>query len=206
MIKCKIAVTEIFQRAKTLILKPAETWALIKTETATVQELFINYAAPLALIPAVATLIGLALVGVRMPSGFLARAPFMEALTAGLVGYLFHLLGLLAAAWTVNFFAPYFNAKQDFTAAVKLVLYAMTPIWLLGAFSALPGLGIVQVFGLYSVYLLYLGLPAMMETPAEKRLWFTACIIISSLVISLVLTILVGGAVYGPIFMRMMAV
>ncbi|MDD5593543.1 MAG: Yip1 family protein [Candidatus Margulisbacteria bacterium] len=197
---------EIFERARAMIIRPKATWEKIKGETNTVQDLFINYAAPLALIPAVATLIGLSLVGVRMPSGVFARAPFAEALTGGILGYVFHLLGLLAGAWAVNFLAPYFNSKVDFMAAVKLVVYSMTPVWLLGVLSALPGLGIVQIFGLYSIYLLYTGLPVLLDTPKEKALWYTVLVIIAAIIISLGLTIIVGGAVYGPMFMRMMAV
>lgn len=129
---------EIFERAKKMILSPKETWQAVKGETASIQGLFINYAAPLALIPTVATLIGLSIVGIRMPAGHVARAPFTEALTGSVVGYSFHLLSLLAGAWVVNFLAPHFNSKPDMNAAVKLVVYSMTPVWLLGIFSLVP--------------------------------------------------------------------
>jgi len=195
----------ILERARDIILKPKGTWRIIKDETSSVQEIFINYAAPLALIPAVATIIGLSIVGIRVPAGHIARAPFMESLAGGVLGYVFHLLGLLAGAWAVNFLAPYFNSKSDLNSAAKLVVYSMTPIWLIGIFSILPGLGILQIFGLYGIYLIYLGLPLLIETPPEKVLWYTTVIVLAAMLISLILTILVGGAVYGPMFMRMMA-
>lgn len=196
---------EIFTRAREIILKPRETWQVIKAETVSVQDLFINYAAPLALVPAVAALIGLSVVGIRMPAGHIARAPFMEALVGSVLGYVFGLLGLLAGAWAVNFLAPYFDSKADFNAAIKLVVFSMTPIWLVGVFSVLPGLGLLQIFGVYGIYLLYLGLPILMETSPEKAFWYTALIVIGAILISLVLNILVGGAFYGPMFMRMLA-
>ncbi|MFH1387013.1 MAG: Yip1 family protein [bacterium] len=197
---------EIIERAKAILYKPKETWWIIKNETGTVQDLFVNYAAPLALIPAVSTLIGFVVIGIRMPSGSFARAPFMESLTGGILGYFFNLLGLLAAAWVINFLAPYFNSKQDFGAAVKLVIYSMTPVWLVGIFSLLPGIGVLQLFGFFGVYLLFLGLPAMLDTPIDKMAWFTTFIVIAWFLISLLLTIIVGGAVYGPMFLRMMSV
>ena len=196
---------EILNRAKAMILKPLETWQTVKTENATIQQLFIDYAAPLALIPFVAALIGLSIVGIRMPAGHLARAPFFEALTGGVVGYIFHLLGLLAGAWAVTVLAPYLNSKSDFTSSVKLIVFSMTPIWLLGALSAFPGLGILQIFGLYSIYLIYLGLPILLDTPKEKVLWFTVIFMIAWFVISLILGLFVYGAVNGPMLMRMMA-
>lgn len=196
---------EILERAREIILRPQATWQIINSETVTLQELIINYAAPLALIPALAAIIGLSLVGIRLPQGEIARAPFFEALVGGVVGYVFHLLGLLAGAWVIAFLAPYFNAKSDLTAALKLVVYSMTPVWLLGIFSALPGMEIFQLFGLYSIYLLFLGLPVVLNTPLEKRAIFTILISIAGFVISLILTIIVGGAVYYPMFLRMMA-
>ena len=196
---------EIFERAKQIILKPKETWQAIKDEPGTVQELFINYAAPLALIPALATLIGISLVGVKLPTGQLARAPFMEALTGGVLSYIFNLLGLLAGAWAVNFLSPYFESKGDFFSAVKLIVYSMTPIWLLGALGVLQSLGPLQIFGLYSAYLLYTGLPVILDTRPERAAWYTTLIMIATVFISLVFSIVIGGAVYGPMFMRMMA-
>lgn len=196
----------ILGRARRIILKPKETWEKVKGEAVTVQELMINFAAPLALIPAVANLFGLSVVGIRMPPGHLARAPFAEALAAGVVGYVFHLLGVLAVAWVAGLLAPSFNAKGDYISALKVVVYSMTPVWLLGIFSAFPGLGVLQIFGLYGFYLLYQGLIVVLETPANRALWYTVLIVIASILISLLLTVFVGGAVYGPMFMRMMAV
>ena len=196
---------DILQRAQAIILKPVETWQLIKGEGHTVQELMINYAAPLALVPAVATLIGISIVGIRIPAGHLARAPFMEALAGSVLSYVIQLVSLLAVAWSINALAPYFNAKSDFSSAFKVAAYSMTPAWLLGIFSVLPGLSVLQIFGLYGYYLLYLGIKELMEAPAEKALWYTTLAIIASIFISLVLSIFVGGAVYGPMFMRMMA-
>lgn len=196
---------QILERARQIILKPKETWEIIKGEVHSVQELFVNYAAPLVLIPALANLIGLTLIGIRVPSGNLARAPFMEAVAGGIIGYFFHLLGLLAGAWAISYLAPYFESKPDFNAAVKLIVYSMTPIWLVGVLSIFPGIGILQMVGLYGVYLLYLGLPILLGTPPDKALRFTILIMVSAGLISLVLTVLVGGAVYGPMFLRMMA-
>jgi hypothetical protein len=196
---------DIFARAKELILQPRATWEKIKLEGGTVKELLLNYAAPLALIPALVTLVSLVIIGVRVMPGTLSRAPFLEAFLAGLVSYLFHLLSLLAGAWVIKILAPYFQSKVDFEAAAKLVFYAMTPVWLSGIFPLIPILGGLQILGLYGIYILYLGLPVILDTPAEKAGWFTATIILCSILISLTLTILVGGAVYGPMVLRMIS-
>lgn len=201
---------EILARAKQLILKPKETWEIIKAEEMDVQSLFINYAAPLALIPAVSSLIGLSIVGVKMLSGKVARAPFMDAVTAGVVSYVLNLLGVLAGAWVVNYLSPYFNSKQDFNSAAKLVVYALTPFWLIGIVSVFPNFDVLQVlallFGSYSIYLLYKGFPVLLETPREKCVWFTVFTVIAGILISFALSIIIAGGIYGPMLLRMMAV
>lgn len=195
----------ILERARKIILSPIETWKKINLESSSIQDLMLNYAAPLALIPAVAYLIGLSIVGIPLPSGHLARANFIEALAAGVVGYIFHLLGLLAGAWTISMLSPYFNSKSDYYAALKVVVFSMTPIWLLGIFSAFPVLGILQVLGVYGIYLLYHGFQIVLETPRDKVWFFIIFSMIASILISLLLTIVVGSSVYGPIYMRMLS-
>ena len=196
---------EVLKRALEIISRPKAVWQTIKAESYSPQELILNYAAPLALIPAVATLIGLSIVGIKVPTGHMARAPFFDALVSGVLSYVFQLLSLPIGAWIVNLLAPYFNSKPDFHAASKLVVYTMTPIWLLGFFAMMPGLGSLQIFGLYSFYLLYLGIPILMETPPDKILWYTVAIIIASIFVSIVFSAILGGAFYGPMFIKMMA-
>lgn len=195
----------IFERVREVILNPRVAWQIVKEEKIEVKQLFVNYAAPLALIPAVSSLIGLTLIGVRLPAGNVVRPPFFEALIAGVVGYIFHLAGLLIGGWMVKLLAPVFSSKSDYTLAMKVAVYSMTPFWLAGIFSALPGLGILSVLGLYGIYLLVLGLPVILETPSDKVIWYALLILIAASVVSFVLSLFVFGMCYGPMFMRMMA-
>jgi hypothetical protein len=53
--------------------------------------------------------------------------------------------------------------------AFKLVVYSWTPSWVVGALLIIPALSwLVAIASLYSLYLFYLGLPLLMETPREK--------------------------------------
>ncbi|NWF93607.1 MAG: hypothetical protein HXY46_11860, partial [Syntrophaceae bacterium] len=54
---------DLIGRAKSIILKPLQTWLEIKEEKTTISELYTSYAAILAAIPAVAQLIGYWLIG-----------------------------------------------------------------------------------------------------------------------------------------------
>jgi hypothetical protein len=196
----------IFERARDIILKPKETWPVIKGESIEIKQLFLNYAAPLALIPALCSLIGMTLIGIRMPSGNVVRSPFFASLSGGVVGYVLNLASIFLVAWIVKLLAPYFNSKADLNSSVKVVIYSMTPVWLVGIFALLPGLGILSILGLYGIYLLVLGLQEILDTPSNRVALYTIAVLAVGFLISLILSGIVVGLFYGPMYMHMMAV
>ncbi len=197
----------ILERARDIIINPRVTWQIIKDESIDIKQLFINYAAPLALIQSIGSLIGLTIIGIRLPGGEeIVRAPFAEALLGGVAGYFLHLGLLFIAAWIIKLLAGTFGSKADLPLSVKVVVYSMTPVWLAGIFSVIPGLGILSVLGLYGIYLLFLGLPALLETPSNKVAWYAISILVAGFAVSFILSLFVFGIFYGPMFMRMMAV
>ena len=199
-------MAQIFDRIKLIITQPKAAWVIIKEEKSSNQELVINYAAPLALLPVICLFIGLVVIGLKTPSGHIARAPLAEALSGGILNYVFQLASLLAIGWCVNFLAPYFNAKPDYNSALKLVVYAMTPVWLAGLFSIMPSLMIFQgLLSLYSWYLLFTGIPVLMEAPKDNVILYSVLTIVAALFIGLVVSVIIGSGIYGPMFIRMMA-
>jgi hypothetical protein len=197
---------KIIERVRDIILKPKDTWLLIRDEKINIKHLFINYAAPLALIPIVASLIGITLIGIRMPMGVM-RVPFLGSLLGAVVGYVLHLAGLFLGAWIIKLLATYFKSKSDLTLAAKVVIYSMTPYWVIGILNIIPGLGVISLLaGLYGIYLMFLGLPVILKTPSDKVVLFLISILAVGFVISLVLSGIVVGTFYGPMFMQMMTV
>jgi len=195
----------IFDRAREIIMNPRVTWQAIKGEAIDLKQVFLNYAAPLALIPAVSSLIGISLFGLRMPAGHLIRAPFFESLLVSVLTYAVSLLAIYITGYIIYGLAPYFGSKADLNLAMKLVIYSATPFWLAGIFSILPGLGILSILGLYGVYLMVVGLPELLGTPPDKVIWYTAAIIISLIVVNFILSTVIVASVFGPMYMRMMA-
>jgi hypothetical protein len=63
------------------------------------------------------------------------------------------------------------------------VAYSYTPAWLAGVFYACPGLQQGVVLGLYSVYLFYLGIPALKPMPEDQ--WIAYAIVSAILLISI---------------------
>ncbi|MBN2057858.1 MAG: YIP1 family protein [Candidatus Saganbacteria bacterium] len=195
----------IFDRARDIIIHPKEEWQTIKAEKTDIKALFVNYAAPLALIPSVAGLIGITLVGISLPVGGIVRAPLLQSLLGAVIGYVLNLAALFAVGWLVKVLAPVFKARADLAGSMKVVAYSMTPAWLVGIFSLVPGLGVLSILGLYGLYLLYLGLKEVLDTPAERVLLYTLAVIGLAIVVSFVFSIIMINFIYGPMYLRMMA-
>ena len=176
----------LIERAKGLLQKPKDEWPKIERETEDLGTLFWGYAAPLAVIPPAAAYAGLAFTsyaGYRInPALGLVRA---------MVVYLLLLAGVKALAVVLNALATTFGAQKNAANAMKIAIFAPTPFWLAGIFAVQPPLAFLSLLGLYSFYLLYTGIAALMKAPAEKVLAYT--IVASVLVI--VLWVAVAAAV-----------
>jgi hypothetical protein len=186
---------DLVQRAQGILLKPKEEWVKIKAEPATVPGLFSSYAMILAAIPAVAQLIGLSIIGQRIPFIGMYRWGIGRAIAYALVSYVFSLATVYIFGFIINVLAPNFSSAQNLTNAMKLAVYSMTPSWLAGIVNIVPALGILAFLGgLYGLYLLYLGFETpMMETPKDKVLGYMVISFIVVFVLYLVFALILGG-------------
>jgi type III secretory pathway component EscS len=85
------------------------------------------------------------------------------------------------------------------TQAIKLACYSYTAGWLAGIFALIPSLAVLSILGLYSIYLLYTGIPILMKAPQEKSVPYTATIIVVALVIFLVISWISRAFITYPI-------
>ena len=184
-------------RVVAILTKPAEEWRTIAAESATVESLMRDYAAPLAAIPAVCQFIGMTLVGVPTPILGTIRIGIVRGLVGAILAWVFALVGAWVAAVVIEKLAPTFLSRGDTAQALKLVVYAMTPVWIAGVLNLVPLLAVLGIIAaLYAVYLFYLGLPVIMATPADKVIPY---MLVSALVIIVVSVILgsIAGALGG---------
>jgi Yip1-like protein len=186
---------DIVSRVKGILLKPKDEWQKIKTETTTIPQLFTGYVVILTAVPAVASIIGLGLIGHRVPFVGWVRIGLGTALMRGIVFYLFSIITAYVGGYVINLLAPSFGSKQGMENAMKLTVYSLTPMWVAGALNIIPALGILVFLGsLYGVYILYLGLNAgLMETPQDKVVGYMVVICVVAFVIMFVLSIILGA-------------
>jgi hypothetical protein len=156
-------------RATNILTKPAAEWPVIATESTTPMELLTSYAVPLSAIPAVCGFIGRSIVGMSIPLAGTVRTGVVSGLVAAVVGFVLGLVGVYVAAIIIEKLGPTFQSKGDTTQAMKLVVFASTPVWVAGVLQIIPALGLLVILAaLYAIYLFYLGLPTLMSTPADK--------------------------------------
>jgi hypothetical protein len=114
--------------------------------------------------------------------------------------YISMLGGTYLTAFVIDMLAANFGAQKDFNKAFSLVAYAYTPMLVTGVFYILPSLSwLASLGGLYSLYLLYIGLEPIMKVLKEKQTpYFVVSLVVMvvvAVILSVVLTaILLGGA------------
>jgi len=180
------AGVSLIARIRSILTRPSETWDVVEAERAAVGDLLRYYVAPLAAVPAVCGLVGVLLFGdgvmqVAYRPGFAAGA------AEAVAGYLLTLASVYVLSRVVDVLAPSFGGVSDPVQAFKLVAYAGTAGWVAGVFELLPVVGwLAGMIGrLYSLYLLYLGLPKLMKAPVERRLSYFALVLVAALVLSM---------------------
>lgn len=177
----------LVDRVKSILLNPKPTWAAIEAEPATPAGLYKDYLVWLAAIPALCGFIGMSLIGVG-GFGITVRVPLLLGLANLVVSYVLSLVGIYVLSLIVNALAPRFGGVANPIQALKLTVYASTAALVGGVFSLLPALSILGLLAaLYSIYLIYTGLPVLMKNPPEKSMVYTVVVLIAGVVIGLIL-------------------
>ncbi len=172
-------------RVKGILMNPRQEWAQIDTEPFNQGAILTGYVLPLAAIGPIANFIGWTAFGV----GGYFRMSVGRALTGAIVAFILAVVGVFVLAWIANALAPSFGGQQNFGQAFKLAVYSSTAAWVGGILGIVPALGIIgALFGLYSVYLLYVGIPILMKSPPDKTVTYMVALLVVMLIIYFVAT------------------
>lgn len=192
----------IVQRVKDILLNPKGTWPLIDAEAATVQSVYVPYVLALAAIPALAGFIGYSLIGVG-GMGFNFRVPVVSGLVGMVVGYALSLAMVYVLALIVDALAPTFGGTKSQISALKVVAYGATAGFLGGIFSLVPALSILGLLAaLYSIYLIYTGLPVLMKSSPDKAVAYTAVVIVCGIIAGVLIGMVSALVTPGPTGVR----
>jgi hypothetical protein len=168
----------LVERIKGILLQPKSEWSKIDSEPGDAGYLLSNYVAILAAIAPICTFIGTSIIGVGG-----VRISIGLGLFRAVVVYVLTLIGFFLVGYIIDFLAGTFGARKNLASAMKVSAYAPTAAWLAGAFNILPALSFLSILGLYSLYLLYTGLGALMRPAANNALIYTIAVIICAIIV-----------------------
>jgi hypothetical protein len=189
---------DLVQRVKQILLSPRTEWQVIEAEPTTTTELYKTYIIPLAAIGPISQVIGYSVFGITVPFVGTYRVPIGSAISGALVAYVLTLAGTYVLALIIDGLAPTFNGQRSQIQALKVAAYSSTASWLAGIFALIPGLRLLAILGVYSLYLLYLGLPIVMKSPRDKALGYTVVVIVAAIVLFMIIGVIAGRFLAVP--------
>jgi hypothetical protein len=186
---------KLIQRARSVLVSPQTEWPVIAAEPATVADVYRDYVLFMAAIPPVCGFIKTSLIGYAWHSFTLYRLGIGPGLTAAIVAYASSLASIYILGIIIDALAPSFGGQQSRVQAIKVAAYSSTAIWVAGLGLLLPALSVLVEWAgvIYSVYLLYLGLPYTMRVTPGRHAGYAAVIVIIALVIGWIIGLITSG-------------
>ena len=153
--------SNLFAQIKELLFTPAEFWKSKKESAEESKTLWLTYLLPMMLAVAVAVFLG----EFFQRTDFFIEYPLLKALREIALFTLAYFLGV----YITNELMKSFGAEKNIEVARKLVVYSMTPLLLTSVVTGLfPFLYVLDIVGLYSFYLFWVGAKEMLTFPENK--------------------------------------
>jgi len=190
-----------------LFTDPARQWEKIRTQHQDGGGNPVGHVLILALIPALSGYFGTTQVGWRIGVGEPIRITGDSALSIAIIYYLALLVGTFSIGWVIHLLGKAYEVEKPLPLCIALAAYTATPLFLIGIMQVYPVLWLNMLIGLpalaYTVYLLYSGLPVMMQISAERGFLYSSAVLavgLVGLVAMLAMTALLWGMGLQPVF------
>lgn len=190
-----------------LFTDPTREWEKIRDQQKNSEKSSAGHVFILALIPAISGYIGTTQVGWRIGVGDPIRITGDSAFAIAVIYYLALLVGVFSIGWVIHLLGKAYEVVKPIPLCIALAAYTATPLFLIGIMQVYPVLWLNMLLGLpalaYTVYLLYSGLPIMMEIPTERGFLYSSAVLavgLVALVSLLAMTALLWGMGLQPVF------
>ncbi len=187
-----------------LFVHPREEWETIRTDSPTIFEMYYGHVAVLSLIPAICGYIGAAMIGWETPSGEVKFVTPEAAMVLAAVSYFALWIDVFIIGYFIHWMANTYGTEVTLRQGVKLAAYTATPMFFGGLMGLFPSLWVFMIAGPmfvgYSIYLLYLGVPIVMQISQERGFLFSSSVMTIGLVF-LVAKLAVTAIFWGMGFM-----
>jgi len=182
-------------RVKDILLEPRTTWKEIDGEFTQGGAIWGRYVIPLAGLGAIARTVGIVLFGKQVAfTSLTSRVSLTTAIVSGVVVLVVALLSVFVLSKIISLLAPQFGGQKNDVQALKVAAYSSTAAWIGSIFAILPALNLItMIVSLYSIVLLYLGLPILMKVPKDRAMGYTAVVIIVAIVVFVIGQAVISG-------------
>jgi Yip1 domain len=182
----------VVERIKNILFTPKTEWPIIEAEPNSIGNIYTGYLILLAAIPAIASFLAFGVFGYSV-GPFAIKTTIGSALTTALLTFLVSLAVIYIMSMIVNALAPTFDGQKNHLNAFKLVAYSYTAAFLSGVLVLIPFVGWLSfILGLYSLYLLYTGLPVLMKNPPAKTMAYFVVSMVCGIVANFLTFLLVS--------------
>ncbi len=201
----------IIQHTLGIFSDPDTEWQRIRDEEQTFIKVFFTTVPFLALIPVLCAFYGVTQQGWSIGTGSVVKLTTQSALTLCVFCYLAELVAIFVLGKYVSWMSKSFGVSGDTEkrqyGGGALAVYVSVPMLLAGFILLWPQLWLVAsvyiVAAGYSTYLLYAGIPILMNIPKERGFMYASSVLTVALVLAIVVivaTVIVWSAGMGPVY------
>lgn len=201
----------MLQHTLGIFTNPDREWQRIRSDKESFLRVYLRHVPLLALIPVVAAYFGVTQVGWSIGSGAVVRLTSESALLMCVAAYIAQLAAVYVLGEYINWMSHSFGvedgADERHFEGTALAVYSAIPIMLAGVVLVYPELWLVVsvyiVAACYAVYLIYEGIPILMNIPKERGFIYASSVITVALVLAVVVmvtTVIVWSSGAGPVY------
>jgi hypothetical protein len=191
----------LIERVRDILASPRAEWSAIAAEPVREIDVWLGYVVPLALIGPVALAVGQVAFGTSFPLVGVVKAALVNGVAGALLAFAIMLAQVAVLAWAVNKLAPRFGAAPNRLAALQVVAYSMTPVWLAGILYLVPPLAFLSLFAAaYAFLLCVFGLRVLMRCTPQEALPYALAMLAIAFALWLVGGTIVNALIgFGPV-------
>ena len=160
---------------------PRQEWRSIRNERYTIMHLFLSKISLLAAIPALALFIGTTQIGWSLGGTEFIKLSVSSALPAAIAFYFAMWVAVGFISWAIHWMEKTYGGSVSYEQCVTLTTFTATPLFLSGLAGLYPMLWFNVIVGMialaYTVYLLYIGVPEIMQIPEDRAFFFATSIL-----------------------------
>ncbi|MDX1606054.1 MAG: Yip1 family protein [Candidatus Competibacterales bacterium] len=199
----------LIKHVLSLMLSPKSGWRAIRDDEKSIPATYLQLVLILGLIPPFAGFYGTTQIGWRLGWEEPVKLTVDSALTIAVLFYLAIQVAVFAVGKGIHWMSTTYGANASLARSVRLAAFTVTPLFLVSVVQFYPVLWVNFLVTLpalmYTVFLLYTGVPIMMEISEERGFLFSSAVLTFGLVAFVALmafTVILWGFGVNPEFIQ----